>query len=84
LANLPYDRIPRDKVAYYKDALLFNYAIPFKYYKGDQLLMGKDALTKEVTLSFNATLDATNNHAFTFYLISIFTRMLIFDQFGNV
>jgi len=46
--------------------------------------MGKDALQKECTLSFNATLDATNNHAFTFYLISIFTRMMIFDQFGNI
>jgi len=59
--------------------LSHNFAIPLKYYKDDKLLLGKDALTKEVTLSFNSVMNSTHAQSFTWYLISIFTRMMVFD-----
>jgi len=64
--------------------LYHNFTIPLKYYRDDKLLLGKDALTKECTLSFNATMNVANAQGYTWYLISIFTRMMSFDQFGNI
>ena len=81
--NAPYDRLGSSLKFNYEDCLYFNWHLCLKYYKGNNIFDGKDNTTKECSLIFSATTTVDNASTYDFFLISIYTRILLFDEFGN-
>lgn len=59
------------------------FIIPLKYYKNGDIFNGK-SMEVERSLTWNATMNNTDAGVFQFSLISIFVRMLSYDENGNM
>ena len=82
--NMPYERIDQRDQVYYRDMLYHSFAIPLKFFKGGNIYDGVENVTTERSLAFNPPQTVAAGQKYTFFLMSLYSRMLVFDESGSV